>query len=376
MHYRSELSGVANPFHNTRRMKTALLRAPALTLIAALMLFCGRANAQSALPPAMDSVSPDSGAPPMSQSGGGDISYFSQDLSTILRLRYSTQSYGQDGTGNFDVGTFQIVTMGDTAAFFDGQVTMNESDGVGFNLGIGYRWMDYPDWAGEGRMDGVSLWADGTHTDAGNFFPQVGVSLESLGELWDVRANGYIPTGDKEQVGPFKSTNVIGFEGNSISNLTKATVDKPFYSAEVELARRLGANRDAWAFAGPYFVGNSDEDSAGFKAGMRGFAYPDLLLQFAVSNDDVFKTEATFSVVWFVGRTRTDYRPSCTPADRMRDPVMRNDYVVLSHKSRTGGNALTNPDGTALRVVHIASNAPAGGDGTFEHPFNQLTQVN
>ena len=35
----------------------------------------------------------------MMQSGGGDLSYFSQDLSTILRLRYSTQSYGQDGTG-------------------------------------------------------------------------------------------------------------------------------------------------------------------------------------------------------------------------------------------------------------------------------------
>ncbi len=375
MHYRSEILRAAIQFGRTRHVQLARALAPSFA--AALSVLACQANAQTVLPPAMDATSADPGAPPTSQSGGGDINYFSQDLGTIVRLRYNTNSYGQDGTGNFDIGTMQVVTMDDTAAFFDGQVTMNESDGVGFNIGLGYRWMNYPEYSGSsGRMDGVSLWADGTHTDAGNFFPQVGVSYESLGEMWDVRANGYIPIGDKEQVGAFKATDVIGFEGNSIATLTKATVDKPFYSAEIEIARRLGAERDAWGFAGPYFVGNDDQDSAGFRAGLRGYAYPDLLLQVAVSNDDVFKTTATFSVVWFVGRTRTDYRPSCGTPDRFREPVMRNDYVVLSHKTRIGGNALTNPDGTALRIVHVDSNAAAGGDGTFEHPFDMLTDVN
>jgi hypothetical protein len=320
----------------------------------------------------------DAGAPPMSESGGGDLNFFSQDLGTILRLRYNTQSYGQDGTGNFDIGTMQVVTMDDTAAFFDGQVTMNESDGVGFNVGLGYRWMNFPPYAANsGRMDGISLWADGTHTDSGNFFPQVGVSYESLGELWDIRANGYIPVGQKEQVGAFKNTNELGFIGNSIDILTKATVDRSFYSAELEIARRLGAEREAWGFAGPYFVANDIDSSAGFRAGVRGYAYPDLLLQFAVSDDDVFKTNATFQIVWFVGRTRTNFQPACNTADRMREPVMRNDYVVLSHTKRSGtGTTLTQPDGTALRVVHVDSNAAAGGDGTIEHPFDMLTDVN
>ena len=141
MHYRSESSGVANHFNGARRVRPALVRALALALVSALTVSIGRANVPSALPPAMESASPDAGAPPINQSGGGDLSYFSQDLSTILRLRYSTESYGQDGTGNFDLGTFQIVTMDDTAAFFDGQVTLNESDGVGFNVGLGYRWI-------------------------------------------------------------------------------------------------------------------------------------------------------------------------------------------------------------------------------------------
>ncbi len=317
-----------------------------------------------------------SGAPPISQSGSGDIDFFSQDLGTVLRLRYNTENYGQDGTGNFDIGTMQVVTMEDTAAFVDGQVTMNEVEGVGFNIGLGYRWMSDPPYSPAGRMEGVSLWVDGTHTDAGNFFPQIGVSVESLGETWDVRANGYIPVGQREQVGPFEATNQIGFTGNSLADLTQATVDRSFYAGELEFARRMGPEREAWAFGGPYFVANDTDDSAGFRLGARGYAYPDLLLQFAVSHDEVFNTNATFSIAWFVGRTRTNFQPDCGPAGRMREPVARNDYVVLSHHKREGGTALTQPDGSALPFVHVDSNAAPGGDGTFEHPYDLLSDIN
>src|SRR5207244_599294 len=115
---------------------------------------------------------------------------------------------------------------------------------------------------------------------------------------------GYIPVGQREQIGAFKPTNTIGFNGNSIAALTQATVDRSFYAADLEIARRLGSARDAWGFVGPYFVANDKDDSAGFRAGVRGYAYPDLMVQLAVSHDDVFDTNATFSVVWFVGRTR------------------------------------------------------------------------
>lgn len=311
----------------------------------------------------------------MTQSG--NVSFFSQDLGTILRLRFNTESYGQDGVGNFDIGTMQVVTMNDTAAIFDGQVTLNDVDGVGFNLGFGYRWMNFPPYAMDtGRVDGVALWVDGTHTNAGNFFPQIGLSYESLGETWDMRANAYIPVGQQDQVGNFKPTGEIGFQGNSISQLTQAIVDSSFTVGEVEFARRMGSERDAWAFAGPYFVANDNENSAGGRVGVRGYAYPDLLLQVAVSNDDVFNTYATFSLQWFVGRTRTNFQPSGGVPDRLRESFMRNDYVALGKSTRDGGIALTQPDGTALRIVHVDSNAAPGGNGTFENPYDDLSGAN
>ncbi len=76
----------------------------------------------------------------------------------------------------------------------------------------------------------------------------------------------------------------------------------------------------------------------GFRAGCAVMHTPTCSCNSLSADDDVFKTNATFSVVWFVGRTRTNFQPARSPADRMREPVMRNDYVVLSHANRFGGN--------------------------------------
>ncbi len=347
----------------------------AILVAGACLAATGVSWGQDVVMPGVGPAGMDNSAAPMSHYGEG--SYFSQDLGTTLRLRYSTESYGQPDRGNFDIGTMQVLTLDGSAAFFDGQVTLNEYQGVGYNLGVGFRAMHFPALARDtGRIAGVSLWTDGTSTDEGNFFPQIGLSLESLGDLWDFRANGYLPLGPEEQVGEFMPTGVTGFTGFSISDLTQAVVHTSFAVAELEAARRLGSERDAWAFAGPYFVGNDVDDSAGYRVGLRGYAYPDLLVQVAVSDDEIFKTNAAFSVTWFVGRTRTDFQPACGVPDRFREPVMRNDYVALAQSFATSGIALTNPDGTALRIVHVDSDAPEGGDGSFENPFNMLTDIN
>ncbi len=328
--------------------------------------------------PGMDPYEAGSTAPPVTNYGEG--SYFSQDLGTMLRVRFNTESYGQHNVGNLDLGTMQVANFDDAIAFFDGQVTLSDQQGVGFNLGVGYRWLQIAPYSIDNeRVNGWSVWADGTSTKEDNFFPQVGVSFESLGELWDLRANSYIPVGKQRQVGEFKPTGDTNFEGNFISEITQAFVDTSFYAGELEAARRLGAQRDAWAFAGPYFLANSDDDSIGYRVGLRGYAVPDVLLQIAVTHDEIFDTNATFSLVWFVGRTRTDFHPACEfgdgTLDRLREPVMRNDYVALGKSTVRGGIPLTGNDGNPIRVVHVDSSAPAGGNGTFEHPLNSLDDI-
>ncbi|MEX2315763.1 MAG: hypothetical protein WD669_01335 [Pirellulales bacterium] len=343
--------------------------------VIALLAFASTSAAQDgAMMPGMDPNEVGSTAPPLTTYGDGN--FFSQELGTLLRIRYNTESYGQHSNGNLDIGTMQVASLQDAVAFFDGQVTLSDEQGVGFNLGLGYRWMNDAPFAFESqRIQGWSVWADGSSTKADNFFPQVGVSFESLGELWDLRANGYIPVGQQSQVGDFRVTPVTDFQGNFISALTEAVVDTSFFAGELEVARRLGAERDAWTFAGPYFLANDDDEAVGYRIGLRGYAYPDLLLQIAVSHDDIFETNAAFSLVWFVGRTRTDFQPACGLPDRFREPVLRNDYVVLAQSTATGGIPLTDANGDPHRFVHVDSNAAPGGDGTFENPLNNLNDI-
>lgn len=336
-------------------------------------------EAQDGLAPLINNPGPaGEGVIPASYSGsysGGGVGY-SKALDTVLRVRYNTQSYGQEA-GNLDLGTFKAFSYGDDAlSFIDAQVTLSDKQGVGYNVGTGIRFLHDTGFSPDPmRVMGVSIWADGSSTEADNFFAQGGVSWESLGDLWDFRINGYSPLGKRFLRGTtFETGAPPAFIGNDLALPTLTTSDIAFFGAEAEAARRLG-DREAWGFAGLYLLNNGRDDTTGYQAGVRGYAVPDILVQFKVSNDDIFKTNATFALTWFVGRTRTDYCATCSVLDRLREPVMRNNYVTIQTTQIAGGNALTDVNGERIRMVHVDSSAADDGDGTFENPLNNLDAI-
>ena len=363
--------------------------------LCSVLLLTASAVAQEVTAPAAESVTAPAGTSPWVQGpvehvegvpmdGGPASSYeaggqgFMPSLGTHLRARYTTQGYGQE-EGNFDLGTMKLFNWDEsTASFIDGQVTMNDESGVGYNVGLGHRVImpSITPWEQDAaKIYGISLWSDGSTIGKEKFFPQLGLSLEYLGDVWDVRANGYLPL-DDSQVGDPIPTGELGFSGNFLLQLTQARQDTALSVGELELARRLG-NRDAWGFVGGYALSSDEFDTEGYRVGARGYILPDLLLQVAVTDDELFHTNTIVSLVWFIGRTRSDYCPTGTLTDRMRETVMRNDYVATMQSTVAGGNALT--DATTdedIRIVHVDSTAPAGGTGTFESPLNNLNNVN
>ncbi len=317
----------------------------------------------------------DSSGSSASYSGAG--SSYSPSLGSHLRATYNTQGYGQPA-GNLDLGSMFMHMDGDRAWFLDGQVTMNDESHVGFNVGLGVRALvapQFPLLGEEEKIFGLSLWADGTSTQNENFFPQLGLSYELLGDKWDLRANASFVMGDKVQIGPARPVGKVDFLGNNIVQSSISGRDNAMDITELELARRVG-NREMWGFAGGYGLYGADGiDTAGFKLGVRGYALPDLALQLAVTDDDLFQTNTVFSVTWFIGRTRTNTPVYCDLRDRFREPVRRNDYIAVYQDTIKGGGALTN-DGENIRFVHVDSNAGGGGDGSFENPLNSLNNVN
>jgi hypothetical protein len=105
---------------------------------------------------------------------------------------------------------------------------------------------------------------------------------------------------------------------------------------------------------------------------------PDLDLRVAVTNDSEFDTNVTFDVVWYlpVGRRIDSMTPTRTTYDRLSERIYRNYTVVVTNTSMPDPLAATDAaTGQRITVVHVDSEAGAGGDGTFERPFQTLMQA-
>ncbi|TWU28159.1 beta strand repeat-containing protein [Bythopirellula polymerisocia] len=314
---------------------------------------------------------------PVSYTSSGN--YFSRELGTPLRFGYHTEGYGTE-TGVVSLGTMPVFPLDNAVWFVDAAGTLSEDFGGGFNLGVGYREMvDFNRGFDSERILGMSFWTDGQSTKADNFFTQLGFGLESLGESYDLRLNGYFPL-DRTQIGDptLIDFDTPSFSGNELfAGLESITTDTAYSVVDAEAAKRIG-DLDAWAILGAYYLGGGGADDAGVRAGMRGYALPDLAVSLQVTDDDIYHTNVMFGITWFVGRTHSGNAPCGVLADRFRDPVWRNDFIATSSvaTTRAAGNPLTDADNNELfNFIHVNSNAPLGGDGTFENPYTTLAQA-
>lgn len=322
----------------------------------------------------MSNGSMSNGAPSSMYSSGAA---YNPTLGAHIRATYTTQSYGQEA-GQLSLGTMKLFQGTDGMSFIDGQVTMNDESNVGYNLGIGYRWMTLPIFPfspDAQKIAGVSLWSDGLSKGDGTFFPQIGGSLELLGEHLDLRANGYLPLGEETQTRDFFQTGVLTYSGNNLATQLQGVADTSLTVGEIELAGRI-ANYDAWVFGGGYGFDGGAFNGGGGKVGLRGYATPDLMVSVAIANDNEFDTNTLVNLTWFIGRTRAENCPRGELSDRFREPVIRNNYVALQQSTVfAAGGPLLDADGTPFSIVHVDNTAAPGGDGTFENPLNSLNTI-
>jgi len=355
-------------------MRTLTCLRPKNGLFVAVSLAIGLASYDSPLCAQEGDVIPAS-----SQNSG---SYFNRQLGTALRFNYHTQGYGtQDDV--VSLGGMKIFNQEGATWFLDGQGTLSNDFGGGFNLGVGYRQLTNSTSPlmsmDPQRILGVSFWTDGQSTSSDNFFTQLGFSFECLGDLFDMRLNGHFPLDRTMTSDPvLSSTGRPIFGGNNLFNaIETVTVDTAHSVVDGELATRIN-NLEAWAFVGGYQIGGGAVDATGYRLGVRGYAVPDVALSLQVTDDDVYATNVLFGITWFVGRTNRCNGPCGTLYDRFREPVLRNDFIVTTgvQQSRASGPAAIDPDTGLAKVFRFVDSGVGAGDGSFENPFNTLTAAN
>lgn len=289
----------------------------------------------------------------------------------LFRVHHHTEGYGEEA-GKTAFGLSKTLQFDQFALFADGSYRIDDDGNSSASGGGGVRFL-YADWlAGSERILGANFWYDCDDQD--RFYEQLGLGLESLGDRWDFRVNANIPLGRKEFQGERTFlTRTLRFREHHLVQDFLLYRESAMHVVEAEAARRLG-QRNIWAFGGGYYLDGGGKQAVGGKAGLRGYAAQDLALSLTISHDPVFDTTVMFGLSWFfdlTARGRARMAPA-TMADRLREPVQRNDYVAVWKRWDRRTQTFTDADGHPLYFVHADSNAAAGGDGTFETPFATL----
>jgi hypothetical protein len=256
---------------------------------------------------------------------------------------------------------------GEFVIFLDARgVNFDEAHRWEWNAGAGARWAaPCSNW-----VYGVNTFFDWRDTGS-SVFRQIGAGFEAMGPDVDFRSNFYLPIGGHRHGldfgnPQFAGTNILldHFFENAMRGFDTEV------GAPIPLLDRLGLR----GYAGFYHYDNSNAPTInGIRGRLEARLTDNLTAHFAVQNDHVFNTTVSggLALQWG-GRRPLGSGRSVT--DRLGERVVRDTNIVVTRNADK--EAAIDPNtGKPIEVRHADSNAPGGGDGSVERPFQTLAQL-
>ncbi|MDA0283823.1 MAG: inverse autotransporter beta domain-containing protein, partial [Planctomycetota bacterium] len=178
----------------------------------------------------------------------------------------------------------------DNAVFFsDWRLYFDNNGQLGGNAGVGYRqWVEELD-----HVVGASFWYDGDNTST-EYFNQLGLSLEVMGDNWDAFSNVYLPVGSSKRDFSVRNTNsTLNTADNSIRFDQVREVGESMPGIDFEfgflIPTDFGHEHEIRAYAGGYyFSGDDAEDINGVRVRLQGDVNSNMTAQVEYTDDRTF----------------------------------------------------------------------------------------
>jgi hypothetical protein len=290
--------------------------------------------------------------------------------------RVNIDQYGFDG-GYTSFGAFiPLATDSQNMWFFDPRASVSDYGKGIANLGLGYRYYN-PEMQ---RVFGVSGWFD-YDTGHRDNYSQAGLSLESLGRYFSLRANANVPLNDGIDITTGATVGNPFFQGNNIAYLYTFLRELSYQNYTIEAATPVpyfGRYGWEWAVGGYALVANREggQDAAGVSGRFEWQIVKDFWMNSVVTHDRVFGTNASvnFELTIPSGRPGKWLRP-LRVQDRLNASVKRPYRVSASVNTIAENRLFVDPcDGDPLVVAHIIPPTSGvatavGGDGSIDDPF-------
>lgn len=268
--------------------------------------------------------------------------------------------------------------------FFVVGETADGEGGVWFaGVGAGYRMLTNNDT----RIFGAYILGDNDTSDNKNRFWVVNPGLESLGELWDFRTNGYFPVGSRTKVrqeGIFSDLNdyshVINHDnpGGGFSQFDEQyqEIEETGYGGDLEVGRTIPQWHDLKIYAGGYFFGKFAGNPNNIEGAEARINLP-LNEQFSVeardSYDNYKHNTYLLGIKIRLGNFNKKENKRYGIAARLMDPIEHESEVFAmapSKKQIIGTQEYKTIFDNAYAFIPGSAN---GGDGTFENPYKGIS---
>jgi len=309
-------------------------------------------------------------------------------------IGYNTSGAGYDGFTRFEGFVPLQQTPGRTLTFLQGQLLLDNSANLGGNILLGHRFYT-PD---ANRIFGGYLAYDNRHT-GNTTFHQLGIGLETLGSIWDVRLNGYLPIGETRQVVEeriidtgFQLTDIF-FQDHFLVQQARRErqevrhLEAAMTGVDLEAGARLaqwGTTGELRGYAGLYYYDAAGTDgSLGWRLRLDIRPTDDLNLGVAFQEDELFGTNVLFSLGASWGGTSAAGKQEGNAVwARMGESVMRTASITVDGQTDIGESF---QESTTIQATNPLTGEPyffqqvnlqaTGGNGTAENPFGTLAEA-
>jgi hypothetical protein len=275
----------------------------------------------------------------------------------------------------FPVEAFPFFMMDSGMLFSDLRFYPTIDGTFGGSLGGGYRYYSHD----LDRVFGISGWYDGDGT-RGEYFQQLGLSLETYGKWWDFRTNLYLPVGQTYQL---ESQGVVPgathFVGDNVAFSEISTYLAAMRGLDMEVGvpfpGDFAHDHALRFFAGWYFYNDDQGDNiVGGSARIQANIFSGLDAATELTYDDYFHARAYVNVSWTFGPLHGSNLEQDNAQGRLGERVVRNYTVLVTEQSQVDAGVLAvDPDtGTPYVIAQVNSAAATSGDGSIQHPFQTI----
>ncbi|HPE84564.1 MAG: inverse autotransporter beta domain-containing protein [Chlamydiia bacterium] len=251
---------------------------------------------------------------------------------------------------------------------------------IAANLGLGARF-NIPSLS---TLFGINSFYDYRRTNRFHY-DQVGAGVEILSKYFDIRANGYLPFGKKSN---FIRNVFDRFQGFGL--IYDEVTEEVLRGVDGELGFNL-VNLGPFRFygaGGVYFFERKDcMTHLGGQGRLQMSAWQRFFAQVSITGDSLYNTriQGQFALdvpLYSIKPRRTIHYPQLqrnlyTSVDAyLTQPVIRHPIIPVCRMETERNLRFVHPVlNIPFLFYHVNNTAPAGGDGSFEHPFNTLADA-